>query len=151
MTDRIHLYDFSQYSLVDVDEDGNYGFPALDEYFNNEYNLAFFVRIENKIAGFVLINNHSFDPNKKIDFSITEMTLLYKYRQRGNGRKVLISLFNMLKGKWQVRYYPGNKTSAYFWQNVIRDYTNDNYELVEFSRLARFDNGSAANLIYFDN
>ncbi len=146
-----YQYDFSQFSLVDLDEDGLYGFPTLEDYFNSEHGFAFILRVKDKIAGFVLIDNHSFDPERTIDFSITEMTLLYKYRQRGFGRKVLIQLFNMLKGKWQIRYYPGNKTSAYFWQNVIRDYTENNYELLEFYPHARFNNGSAANVIFFEN
>ncbi|NMD37459.1 MAG: GNAT family N-acetyltransferase [Christensenellaceae bacterium] len=146
-----YQYDFSKFSLVDVDEDGLYGFPDLDRYFNSDTNFAFLLRVKDKIAGFVLIDNHSFDSDRNIDFSITEMTLLYKYRQRGFGRKVLIQLFNMLKGNWQIRYYPGNKASAYFWQNVVREYTENNYELLEFYPPARFKNGSAANIIFFNN
>lgn len=53
-----YLYEFSQWDKADVNENGLYGYEYLDCYFEEENRYPYFIKVDDKIAGLVLISDH---------------------------------------------------------------------------------------------
>jgi predicted acetyltransferase len=51
-------YEFSQYENTDVNDLGLYGYDWLDIYWTEENRFAYFIKIDNKLAGFVMISDY---------------------------------------------------------------------------------------------
>ena len=47
----------------------------------------------------------------------------------GIGLQVATELFNKHRGTWEVCYLRNNVPASKFWQKVIEQYTNNNYEI----------------------
>jgi predicted acetyltransferase len=75
---------------------------------------------------------------------------MYKYRRLGIGRYVLKTLFEKYKGKWQLLYHPGNNASRIFWNKVIKEYTNNNFELIKDIPEAKYDDGTMGVIMIFN-
>lgn len=51
---ELYEYDFSEFSNSDLDENGRYGYKYLDNYWQEENRHPFFIKVDDKLAGFVL-------------------------------------------------------------------------------------------------
>ena len=51
-------YEFSQWDLRDVNENGLFGYEYLDNYWTEENRWAYFIRADGKLAGFVMVNDY---------------------------------------------------------------------------------------------
>jgi predicted acetyltransferase len=135
---ELYLYDFSEYDDAELDEHGRYGYEYLDHYWIEEGRHPFFIRVAadgggGKLAGFVLVNSHSFvleDPEAK---SIAEFFVMRKYRRRGIGQYVATQVFDRFPGKWEVDQHEGNRPSYLFWETVIDAYTGRQYNKEELA------------------
>jgi Predicted acetyltransferase len=47
-------YEFSQYNGLDINNLGLYGYDYLDSYWTEENRFPFFIKINNKLAGFIM-------------------------------------------------------------------------------------------------
>ncbi len=144
-------YEFSQYDNRDVNRKGLYGYRYLDNYWTEENRFAYFIEVDGKLAGFVLVNNHPEQKGRVTDFSIAEFFVLYKYRKKGVGRAAFFLLMKMHPGTWQLRCHPKNLPSEYFWDNVIETLTGGQYEKISFCPGCEFPDGSLAHVYYFDS
>jgi predicted acetyltransferase len=142
-------YEFSQYDNRDVNDLGLYGYDYLDNYWTEENRFPFFIKINNKFAGFVMINDY---PEIKIEtnYSISEFFIMYKYRRLGIGKYGVNYILNKYKGKWQLQYHPKNKTSEKFWIKTIDKYTKGNYELIKSNKEAEYEDGTIGHIIIFE-
>jgi predicted acetyltransferase len=142
-------YEFSQYDNRDVNDLGLYGYDYLDNYWTEENRFPFFVKANNKLAGFVMVNDY---PEIKIEtnYTISEFFIMYKYRRLGTGKYVVNYILNKYKGKWQLKYHPKNKTSEVFWTKTIDEYTNGNCELIRNNKEAEYEDGTIGNIIIFE-
>jgi len=50
-------YEFSQYDDRDVNKLGLYGYKYLDFYWTEDDRFAYFIEVDGKLAGFVMVNN----------------------------------------------------------------------------------------------
>ena len=82
-----YLYEFSQWDKTDIGEDGLYGYEYLDCYFTEENRFPYFIKVDGKLAGFVLVNDYPEVEGRKTDFCLSEFFILYKYRRNGIGRE----------------------------------------------------------------
>ena len=57
---ELYNYDFSEYDQADVDAHGWYGYHYLDHYWTEEARHSFFIKVDGKLAGFVLVNDHCY-------------------------------------------------------------------------------------------
>lgn len=101
-------YEFSQYTLIDVNPLGLYGYDYLDYYFTEENRYAYFIKVDGKLAGFVMINDYPEIPDEKTDFCVSEFFVLFKYRKQGIGRKAIFEVLDKHRGKWQLKRHPKN-------------------------------------------
>jgi hypothetical protein len=56
---------------------------------------------------------------------ISDFFIMRKYRRRGVGKEVAISLFEQFHGTWEIRQTFSNKNAYEFWKHVIKKYKCD--------------------------
>ncbi len=123
------LHDYSEFNAADVDEHGRFGYPYLDHYWTDEGRFPLLVRVDGKLAGFVLVRRISPQDAEAVH-SIAEFFILRKYRRQGIGRTVAHQVFDRFPGEWRVIEENGNYTAQAFWCKVIGEYTGGHYEEV---------------------
>ena len=101
----------------------------LKSYFEN--NKAYFILYNNDIVGFILV-----DINED-SFEISEIFILNNYKKQGIAKKAVYMVFNMYEGSWVVKVVPNSKTAENFWLNVIKEYTNNEFELEHVGKYKR--------------
>jgi len=145
-------YEFSQYDSLDVNRLGLYGYKYLDYYWwEGEKRWAYFIEVDGKLAGFIMINDYPEAEDRKTDFVISEFFVLFKYRRKGVGKKALFKALDLHKGSWQLKRHPKNEVSVYFWDSVINEYTSGNYELIKAYPNTEYKDGTLADVFFFDN
>ena len=71
-------YEFSQWDKRDVNKLGLYGYEYLDYYWTEDKRWAYFIFADDKLAGFVMVNNLPEVDDRETDFQIAEFFILYK-------------------------------------------------------------------------
>ncbi|AEF81890.1 GNAT family N-acetyltransferase [Leadbettera azotonutricia] len=144
-----YLYEFSQYEKTDVNSLGLYGYNYLDHYWTEDRRYPCFIKAENKLAGFAMVNDYP-EVKIKADYTMSEFFILFKYRNSGIGKYAADYLFDKYKGKWQLKYHPKNTVSEKFWLHVVDDYTRGKYELLKDNPQAAYADGTLGNILIFD-
>lgn len=54
---EFYLYDFNFFYEDDLNDNGRFEFIDTSEYFTKEKYESFFIKVKDKLAGFILINN----------------------------------------------------------------------------------------------
>ena len=121
-------YDFTNYLNDDIPENGFF-YGDADYYLSNEKMQNFFVRVDGKIAGYVIIAEGG-DRYLKDDqaYNIDEFFITRKYRRNGVGSFAATMAFEMHKGKWEVCQMQDNIIAQQFWISVINEYTNGYFQ-----------------------
>lgn len=117
------LHDSSEFNGDEVGEHGLFGYNYIDFYWVENGRFPFFVRVDGKLAGFVLVR--TLDENTR---SLAEFFILRKYRRKGIGRIVAHRVFNNFPGKWQIAQEAVNLPAQAFWRAVIGEYTNGRFQ-----------------------
>ena len=144
-------YEFSQYDNRDVNKLGLYGYKYLDFYWIEENRWAYFIEVDNQLAGFVMVNDFPEAEDRETDFSIAEFFVMHKYRCSGVGKKAFFSVLEIHKGKWQLKRHPKNMTSVIFWDKAVSEYTNGNFELIEAYKGTEYADGSLGDIFFFES
>lgn len=143
-------FEFSKWDKRDVNALGLYGYDWFDHYWTEDDRYAFFIMADEKLAGFAMINSYC-ELTEDIDYSMAEFCVMPKYRRSGVGKKAVLDIFEALHGKWYLKMHPHNVGAARFWNNVIAEYTNNNYILRQGVAGLEFDDGTPADVIFFEN
>ena len=123
-------YEFSAYENKDVNNFGLYGYKYIDHYWTEENKYVYFIKINGKLAGFIMIADDRYIKRIESNFCISEFFVMIKYRKMGVGKYALNYILEKHKGKWQIGYNPKNEIGKKFWNNVIKEYTKGKYELI---------------------
>ena len=125
---QLYMYDFSEFAGGDVSEAGLFEYMArLGDYWTERERGPFLVRVDGKIAGFVLVASHSaLRQAGKVNW-VAEFFVMRKYRRRGVGRAVAIQVFDRFPGKWEVAEMRENVAAQAFWRKVIGEYTGGDF------------------------
>ena len=118
---ELYYYDMSEFEGTDLREHGEYGYRYLDNYWNEEGRFPFIVRVDGKLAGFVLVNRYFFMDG--VDQSIGEFCILRKYQGKGIGKKAAFSIFDRFPGVWEIRTQIENTRAVNFWHTVTAEYS----------------------------
>lgn len=143
-------YEFSQWDKRDVNKLGLYGYDYLDCYWTDKNRWAYFILAADKLAGFAMVNDYS-EGNEKTDYTMSEFSVLYKYRKMGVGRQAAFSVFDKFHGSWQIKMHPRNIVSIKFWNNVVSEYTAENYRFIKACDGTSCLDGSPGDIILFKN
>lgn len=141
-------YEFSQYDKRKFDENGLFGYKYLDNYFYEDGRFAYFIMVDDELAGFALINKYH-ECERPIDWSIAEFFVSYNYRRNGVATKAIDLIFEKHKGYWHIKYHENNKASVVLWNNIAKKYSNGNYELCIGDE--PFDDDTEASVLFFKN
>ena len=121
---ELYQYDLSEIEAKDVDACGLFGYRYLDYYWTEPERHPFIVKVNEKLGGFVLVNQHTYLHQDNHAMSIAEFFILKKYRSQGIGEQVATHIFNQFPGSWEVRQTALNLGAQAFWGKVISQYTN---------------------------
>lgn len=126
---RFYVYELSRYSGEDVADDGLFeAYDAcfkFDNYWNEPGHYPFIIRVDHKLAGFVLLNKKG--SSQYVDWHLVEFYILASFQGRGIGRKVALRLLNKFTGVWEIAQMPANLPAIQFWRSVIQSVTNGDY------------------------
>lgn len=104
-------------------DSGLYELKYIEKYWEDENRHPYILKCDNELAGFVLQRFNEENMNE-----IAEFFVLNKYRKLGAGTFMANRIFELYKGKWEVRTLLKNERAQNFWRNIIRKFSNDNFE-----------------------
>lgn len=109
-----YLIELSKYiPTIKMDEHGIPIYPWLDRYWTDQDRCPYYLLVDGKIAGFVLVRRLSV---KQIE--IAEFCILQGYRRDGYGRQMLEAVMEMFDDEIELSAYLYNTTAIRFWDNV---------------------------------
>lgn len=148
-----YLYEFSQWEKTDVNEFGCYGYDYLDCYFEEDNRYPYFIKVDGKLSGFVMVSDYPEVPEYATDYCLSEFFIMHKYRRNGIGKEAVNLVLNKHHGKWQLKRHPHNTVSVKFWDKVISEYTNGNFRLVKNypNSEVNYEDGTPADVFFFEN
>lgn len=123
---RFYVYDLSrECGFISSDwalpPDGLYESFDFKDYFQDADKRAFLIRVDQEIAGFVLINQSGLFA--ETTWNMGEFFVLAKFQNKGIGMQIATHVWNMHSGQWEVSVIPENKNAANFWRRVISEYS----------------------------
>jgi len=142
-------YEFSQYNNLDINHLGLYGYDYLDYYWTEKNKYPFFIKLDNKLAGFILINDYP-EVITDTNYTISEFFVMYKYRRCGIGKYAVKYILDKFNGKWQLKYHPKNEISKNFWIKTISEYTKGKYEIIKNNPKAIYEDGTIGHVLIFN-
>ncbi|HOL15018.1 MAG: GNAT family N-acetyltransferase [Dethiobacteria bacterium] len=146
-----YSYEFSQWDKRDVNKLGLYGYQYLDYYWTEDKRWAYFILVDDKLAGFAMVVKIPEVDDRETDFQMAEFFVLHKYRRSGVGRQAFFKVLDMHKGKWQLKRHPANIVSVLFWDKVINEYTNGRFELIKAYPGTEYDDGTLGDVFFFES
>lgn len=133
----LYIHDLSEFTGWDVPDNGIFvASDLLVQYWGRKpQNLRFrwgeglrgfpfLIRVDGKLAGFVLIREMGKDPDL---YDVGEFFILRKFRGKGVGKEAAHRAFDRFPGGWQVRELLENTPAQAFWRRIIDEYTGGDY------------------------
>src|SRR5579862_2852405 len=77
---ELYAHDFSEFHEIELGEDGRFGYMHLPLYWREPNRHPFLVRVDGKLAGFVLVKQTS-----EAVWDMAEFFIVRGYRRRGIG------------------------------------------------------------------
>ncbi|MCX7001606.1 MAG: GNAT family N-acetyltransferase [Candidatus Sumerlaeota bacterium] len=126
---QLYQYDFSEFEGNDLDDHALFNYKYLDHYWVEEGRTPLIVSVDGRLAGFVLVNKHSYTAQER--FCIAEFFIMRKYRRKGIGKEVAHRVFDMFGPLWEVQQTKKNTAAQDFWRSVVNEYTNGDFDFYE--------------------
>lgn len=127
---RFYVYEMSRYCgfLPTWETPSNGLFECIDlsSYTELPDRHAFIIKVDNELAGFVLINKVGSTPD--VDWNIGEFFIIAKFQGKGVGRYVAKQVFDQFSGVWETSQIPENKAAIDFWDKVVTQYSHGKFE-----------------------
>ncbi|OPA73855.1 GNAT family N-acetyltransferase [Paenibacillus selenitireducens] len=125
---ELYQYDSSEFDPEDdLNANGLYEYKYLDHYWTEDGRFPFFIKVDEKLAGFALVRDVGTDEFNQTVYSMAEFFVMKKYRNLKVGQLVAHELFNKFPGLWKVGQIETNIPAQAFWRKTIARYTNGNY------------------------
>tara|TARA_R110002124_G_scaffold52032_2_gene150086 strand:+ start:7337 stop:7834 length:498 start_codon:yes stop_codon:yes gene_type:complete len=121
---ELYAYDFTEFWDFDIGDDGFYGYKQLPLYWTDPNRFPYFIYVDNKIAGLILVQKGSPISDDKTVLDIAEFFVMKKYKQHGIGTAAALKIWEQFKGQWQVRVLVDNKIACSFWLQAIKKFTS---------------------------
>ncbi len=134
---QLYLHDLSLYFPIPFDSKVCEYEYDLDKYFDKNY--AYFIKSDNDILGFVLV-----DDNLEDNYEISEIFVLNNYKGKKVGEEAVKKIFDIYKGNWTIKAVPLSPKAEAFWTKTVNNYTKGNYRLEHTGKYDRAE-------LYFQN
>lgn len=129
------LYDGSFYIDNKINEKGIFEYKWFDNYFIDKDRFAYFIKQNNNILGFVMINSNLKVKHDCPAQTIAEFLILPQYRKKHIGKIVAYKVFDTYSGEWEVEPMDNNAGAYEFWKKIISEYTNSNYKAYKLDNM----------------
>lgn len=116
-----YLYEMTNYYDDEMDEVGNYNYGYFDAYFSEPQRKALFILIDNRLAGFAMINPYSY-VGETPDHVLAEFTIFPVFRKKHVATEAAEMIFGQNKGHWEVKYNENNVAAKKLWNKVSEKY-----------------------------
>jgi len=127
---RFYIYEMSRYCgfLPTWETPSNGLFECIDlsSYVEKPDRHAFLIKVDNELAGFVLISKIGSTPD--VDWNVGEFFVVSKFQGKGVGRYVAEQIFDQFPGTWETSQIPENKAAIVFWKKVVSHYSHGQFE-----------------------
>lgn len=127
---RFYVYEMSRYCgflpTWEVPSNGLFECIDLSSYCEQTDRHAFFIKVNDELAGFVLINKVGSTPD--VDWNIGEFFIVSKFQGKGIGRIVAEQVFNQFPGVWETSQIPENTAAIEFWDKVVSGYSHGQFD-----------------------
>ena len=120
---ELYAHDFSEFSDIEIGEDGRFGYPHLRLYWEEEGRRAFLIKSEGRLAGFAFVMRGSRVSGDRRVWDVAEFFVLRGHRGRGVGRAAAHALWRATRGGWEVRVMETNRAAAEFWARAVASFT----------------------------
>jgi len=124
---QLYAYDWSELGWLDVGRDGRFADPSLDSYWRDDDHHPFLIRVDGRLAGFVLVVARSRLTGVAGVFDMAEFFVMRKYRRQGVGLTAASAAFARFPGRWEIRQRDQNVGATAFWRRVIARFTAGSY------------------------
>ena len=119
---ELYAHDFSEFSDIEIGDDGRFGYPRLRLYWEEEGRRAFLIKSEGRLAGFAfVVEGPGLSGDARV-WDVAEFFVLRGHRGRGVGREAAHALWNMMRGRWEVRVMETNRVAAEFWARAVASF-----------------------------
>jgi predicted acetyltransferase len=119
---ELYIHDFSEFIDLRIGEDGGFGYEPLPSYFDESTRYPFFIRVNNQLAGFVLVQQGSQVTDNANIWDIAEFFVLRRYRRHRVGLRAAHQIWRMFTGDWEVRVMENHTAALGFWQRTVNAY-----------------------------
>ncbi len=127
---RFYVYEMSRYCgflpTWEVPSNGLFECINLSSYCEKLDRHAFLVKVDDELAGFVLINKVGSTPD--VNWNVGEFFIVSKFQGKGVGSYVAEQIFNQFLGIWETTQIPENKAAIDFWEKVVHKYSHGRFE-----------------------
>ena len=132
---RFYAYDMSRECGFISDEwafpqNGLYESHDFKKYFDDPTRQAYFVKINQELAGFALLNKVGTSADTQ--WNIGEFYIVAKFQGHGIGAHVAEQLWKMHPGRWEVSVIPENKSALSYWRKTISKFTGKTIVIIFF-------------------
>lgn len=122
---QLYVHDFSaQWSGTDrgeLQEDGRFeAYSWLDSYWTESTREAFLVRVDGRLAGFVLLNDHS-HCGLPLHHAVAEFFIVRKHRRAGTGGAAARAAIRGRPGQWELAVARTNPGALAFRRKIAAD------------------------------
>lgn len=122
---ELYTYEMTDLADFDINDNGYYGYKELPLYWVDNNKYPYLVWVNNKLAGFVLIQKGSPIDEEPNVWDVAEFFIMRKFRCKGVGQRVAHELWDAFSGLWQVRVWDNNTIAHTFWDNAIKHYVKE--------------------------
>ncbi len=116
---EFYAHDFSEFSDLELGADGRFEYKHLPLYWEETERHPFLVKIDDGLAGFVLVKRGSEVSGKEDVWDMAEFFIMRRYRKRGIGTEVAHEIWRRFPGMWEVRVMQLNHPACEFWRRSI--------------------------------
>jgi predicted acetyltransferase len=116
---ELYAYDFSEFLDIELNADGRFGYKRLPLYWTEPNRHPFLVRMDQRLAGLVLVKQGSEISGNDTVWDMAEFFVLRAYRRRGIGTEIAHQIWKRFPGLWEVRVIEQNRRALPFWEQAI--------------------------------
>jgi len=131
---ELYSHDFSEFHDVELGEDGRFGYPDLSHYWSEPDRFPFLVRINDKLAGLILVRKGSRVSADETVWDMAEFFIVRHYRRRGIGTHIAQEMWRRVPGTWEIRVMETNDAARRFWAHAITAFAGDVFQSSSFEK-----------------
>ncbi len=116
---ELYIHDFSEFHAVELNADGRFNYPHLEPYWHHPGRFPFLITVNEKLAGFVLVQQESQISGDRAVWDMAEFFIVRAYRRCGAGKAMAHEIWKRFPGRWEVRVMHVNQIAFSFWSAAI--------------------------------